>query len=66
MTHLTILEDKESDIFPVMDFILSKNGRRKILDPNSCQLVPVDIVVLEIPLEVSKTLDTLVNLRILS
>ena len=48
----------------MVDLVLSEHGRGVVLDPNSCQLVPVDVVVLEIPLEVSKTLDTPVNLRI--
>ena len=48
--HLPVLKHEESDILSVMNLILTKHGRRKILNPDACQLVAMDIVVLKIAL----------------
>jgi hypothetical protein len=45
------LEDKEPHIFPVVNLVLSEHRGRKILNPHPCQLVAMDIIVLEISLK---------------
>lgn len=50
-TYLSILEDKEADIFPVMDLVFSEYRRREILNPHPSQLVAMDIIVLKISLQ---------------
>ena len=52
--HLPILEHEEPDVLSVMNLILTKHGRRKILNPDACQLVTVDIVVLKIALHTTQ------------
>ena len=52
--YLSVLEDKEPHVLSVVNLVLSEDGGREILNPDPRQLVPVDIVVLEISLQISK------------
>ena len=54
-TNLSILEDEEAHVLPVVHLILAKYRRRKILYPHTRQLVAVDIVVLKRALKYKRT-----------
>ena len=45
--YLSILEDEESHILSVVDFIPPENWWGIVLDPHSCQFVPMNIVAFE-------------------
>ena len=45
--YLSVLKDKEPHVLPVVHLILTEDGRSKVLDPHTRQLVTVDVVVLK-------------------
>lgn len=45
--YLSVLEDKEPHVLPVVHLILTEDGRSKVLDPHARQLVTIDVVVLK-------------------
>ena len=53
LSHLSILEDKEAHIFSMMDFVFSEYWRCIVLDPHSCQLIAMDVIMVKSTLQVN-------------
>ncbi len=49
--YLSVLKNEETHVLPVVNFILSEDWGGVVLDPDPCQFVAVDLVVLKLALE---------------